>query len=31
MKSCVIVNWPPLPPLDGGQAGGGSGPINGGF
>ena len=30
MKSCVIT-WPPLPPLDGGTEGGGSGPINGGF
>lgn len=29
MKSSAIT-WPPLPPI-GGNEGGGSGPINGGF
>ncbi len=32
MKICVIVNWPPLPPIGGGSTGGGGpGPIIGGF
>ena len=30
MKNCVIINWPPIPPL-GGDNGGEPGPIDGVF
>jgi hypothetical protein len=30
MKDCVIINWPPIPPI-GGDEGGGPGPVDGVF
>ena len=30
MRECVIINWPPIPPIgDGGDTGGGPGPVGG--